>query len=157
MPGRKTKPDKRVARMYPSLHEDVLKALSPSINTLPTFNPTTEQHPTKTWNSHVMGKFRCISTGCSTHSWPSGQVAIVIRKYADNSYNATVYGQRCKECDSLGVLKLDKGIYVTRVAYWLNKWAGVEVEKPPVRGKFTKPHETEYCEGCKNDVCSRSH
>ncbi|KAH7026625.1 zinc-binding domain-containing protein [Microdochium trichocladiopsis] len=106
------------------------------------------------YSTNVMGTFRCENGSCSNDSWGSKKVAIVIRGYEDDGYNAEVFNQRCKACNQLGVLTLHENSYVERVAYRVKKWAGVTVEQPhygqPGEGP---PHERDLCEGCKAGYC----
>ena len=44
-------------------------------------------------------------------------VAITIREYPDEQYNARVYRQRCKKCGELGELDVDQGTYVDSISY----------------------------------------
>lgn len=100
-----------------------------------------------------MGKFKCNNKRCSARSWSSKNVAILIRGYPENGYNAVVFNQRSKSCNELGQLTLDKDSYVERVAYRIKKWAGVEMEPPHYAGKIGPPYEGELCEGCKAGYC----
>jgi hypothetical protein len=93
---------------------------------------------------------------CDTNGWSSKKVAILIRGYAENGYNATVFNQRCRTCDQLGTLALDEKSYVERVAYRIQRWAGVQVEQPYYASKGGKPHKRELCEGCKKGVCRQT-
>ncbi|KAK5430763.1 hypothetical protein LTR55_012457, partial [Exophiala xenobiotica] len=99
------------------------------------------------YTTHVMGKFRCINTACETNGWSSKKVAIQIRGYPKNGYNAIVFNQRCKACGQLGTFTLDKKSYVERVAYRIQRWAGVHLEQPYYGSKEGLPHEREFCEG----------
>lgn len=83
-------------------------------------------------------------------------VAILIRGYPGNGYNALVFNQRCKSCNWLGNLKLDKESNVDRVVYRLKKWADVPVEQPFFNHKEGPPHESALCEGCKRGVCRQT-
>lgn len=76
-------------------------------------------------------------------------------RYPGAEYNARVYKQRCRRCNSLGDLFLeDGGPYAERVAYRIKKWCGVEMEPSTYVVKKTKgPHEYELCEGCKAGHC----
>jgi hypothetical protein len=76
------------------------------------------------------------------------KIGILIRQFPGNGYNALVFKQRCKECNKLGVLRLDEDSYVERVVYRLKKWAGIHVERPEYSGERGEPHEAELCEAC---------
>lgn len=76
-------------------------------------------------------------------------------RYPGAEYNARVYKQRCRRCNSLGDLFLeDGGPYAERVAYRIKKWCGIEMKPSTYVVKKTKgPHESELCEGCKAGHC----
>lgn len=100
-----------------------------------------------------MGRFMCNNDTCRKQFWNSRKVPIEIRGFDNNGYIAIVYNQRCKSCDWLGTFELDEQSYIERVAYRLKKWAGVEMEAPPINGTEGPPHERAYCEGCKRGKC----
>ena len=108
------------------------------------------------YSTHVMGKFKCNNDACSTGGWGSKKVAILIRGYPGNEYNAVVFNQRCKSCNQLGILTLDKKSYVERVTYRLKKWAGVPIEQKYYVPKEGLPHERDFCEGCKRGICRQT-
>ncbi|KAK2756873.1 hypothetical protein CKAH01_17107 [Colletotrichum kahawae] len=144
----------KTAFTFPDLHEDVASAVSDHFVAV-WVGKRSKKTPNNARSSSLKGRFTCDNSSCSKKSWPSGQVAIDIRGYPDNGYNATVYNQRCKDCKQLGNLTLDKACYVERVSYWLKKWAGVWVEPPVIVGKGTPPHLSELCEGCKRGSCRK--
>jgi hypothetical protein len=137
--------------MLPNLHQDVLDAVSGTMDP-PKFNKTNSFHRIN--NKHestLMGKFECKNHR-SPLFWTSGVIAIIIRGYPGNEYNAGVFNQRCKFCNGLGTLHAN-GSYVERVAYRLKKWAGVSMVPPPYKNKNGPPHKSELCEGCKAGCC----
>lgn len=107
----------------------------------------------RNYSTQVMGRFTCNNTACRKQSWGSKIVAIWIKEHPRNGYSVVVYNQRCRSCDFLGDLRLDKDCYVERVAYRLKRWAGVEMEEPPFGRKKGPPHESGLCEGCKRGIC----
>lgn len=107
----------------------------------------------QTHDTSIMGKFRCRNQKCCSSGWPSKKIAITIRMYQDERYNARVYHQRCKMCNLASKPILDDS-YAERVAYRLKKWCGVELEPPEFSGESKGPHEKAYCEGCKAGHCS---
>ena len=141
---------------FPSLHEDIERALASSfMSPEPWFNHhgegvhnLIEEYPT-----HIMGRFECRNHTCSKKGWSSKQIGIVIRRFHDNGYNAVVYKQRCKDCNKLGVLRLDENCYVERIAYRLKKWAGIPIEPPVYNGQSRGPHESSLCEACRAGYC----
>ncbi|KAI6080884.1 zinc-binding domain-containing protein [Hypoxylon rubiginosum] len=138
--------------MFPSVHHDVLKVVSSDISK-PWFNKQSDRIYNNEYMSHVMGKFKCDNSSCSNRGWGSKKVAILIRGFSENGYNAVVFNQRCQSCKKLGTLTLDEISYVERVAYRLKKWAGVKVEKQHYVGKKGPPHKEDLCEGCKSGHC----
>ena len=140
--------------MFPSLHQDVSNAVSGSIPRI-WFNKDNNRKPNNEYSTSVMGRFTCDNDSCLSSGWSSKKVAILIRGYSGNGYNAVVFNQRCESCNELGQLKLDKESYVDRVAYRLKRWAGVAVEKPYYDGKKSPPHKRELCEGCKQGYCQQ--
>jgi hypothetical protein len=139
--------------MYPRWNRDVEKAVALSIRFLVFRNNLTTHNVDKEYFTHVMGHFLCANIGCSSSGWGSKKVAIVIKRYPGNQYNAIIYNQRCKHCDVLGSLFLDKQSYIDRVAYRLKKWADVAMDSPPHIESEGPPHKSALCEGCKRGVC----
>lgn len=158
--GRKksTKPKRetRTSFTFPSLHQDVVNAVSERVASTLAYEDNSNRRPNNEHPTNVMGKFRCMDRACSTGGWGSKMVAILIKGYAGNRYNAVVFNQRCKTCNQLGTFTLDETSYVDRVAYRVQKWAGVRMETLPYKPKSGLPHKTEFCEGCKRGVCRRT-
>jgi len=145
----------RASFMFPSLHQDVSKAVSNEIHST-WFNKTgSDNDSNNKYSTNVMGKFRCNNDSCPSRGWTSKKVTILIRGYSQNGYNAVVFNQHCKACNGLGTLTLDKNSYVERVAYRLKKWAGVPMEEQHYAGKVGLPHKRELCEGCKHGYCQQ--
>jgi hypothetical protein len=143
--------------MFPWLHQDVSKAVS-AAEVCPRWINTQNDHEDSNnkYSTNVMGRFTCSNDGCPTRSWSSKTVSIWIRGYPENGYNAVIFNQRCKDCNQLGDLTLDKNSYVERVAYRLKKWAGVLMEQQHYAGKGGRPpHMRELCEGCKRGYCQQ--
>ncbi|EXJ69996.1 uncharacterized protein A1O5_07069 [Cladophialophora psammophila CBS 110553] len=142
----------RTSFMFPALHEDVANAVSHSIASTWFCQNNSDEGTNNIYATHVMGRFSCNNNACG-NGWSSKKVAILIRGYAENGYNAEVFNQRCKTCNKLGALVLDKQSYVDRVAYRIQRWAGVQVERQNYASKRGMPHKREFCEGCKRGVC----
>jgi len=142
--------------MYPELHEKIISLLGNDLEGLKFHEKDTNQGLRNKYQTNIMGKFKCPSKTCPKWGWSSNIVAIVIRSYPGNKYNAVIFNQRCKACNALGVFKVDEDSYAERVVYRLRVWADIPVPRPPYSGKATDPHETEFCEGCKRGVCQRS-
>ena len=105
------------------------------------------------YDTNIMGRFACHNQACSSRGWASKRVAITIRMYPGEQYNARVYYQHCKACDMVSKPRLDDS-YAERVAYRLKKWRGVKMEVPEYSGRSKSPHKSELCEGCKHGHCS---
>ena len=108
------------------------------------------------YETYVMGQFRCMKNTCSTDGWSSKQVTILIRGYPGRGYNAVVFNQRCRTCNMLGTFTLNKKSYVERIAYRIQRWAGVELEQPYYAPREGLPHRQELCEGCRRGVCRQA-
>ncbi|EFY85495.1 hypothetical protein MAC_08442 [Metarhizium acridum CQMa 102] len=104
-------------------------------------------------DTNVMGRFDCPNTKCTQKGWSSKKIAVWVRLYPGSRYNARVYNQRCKSCNSLGRPTLDDS-YAERIAYRLKRWSDIKLEPPPYSGGNGKPHERDLCEGCKNGHCA---
>lgn len=113
-------------------------------------NETIQLHDT-----HVIGRFTCTNAACSSTGWESKMVAILIRGYVGNGYNAEVFSQCCETCKEFGSLELNVRSYVERVAYRIQKWAGIPMEAPYYGGKSGLPHKEDLCEGCRRGICRR--
>ncbi|KAK4135743.1 hypothetical protein BT67DRAFT_259273 [Trichocladium antarcticum] len=148
----------KTAVMYPNLHDDVLTFLDGTINPEPRFNKNDEtgNKVDKDYSTHIMGNFTCrngFSGHCPNKVWGSKKIAIVIRRYPNHGYNALVFKQRCKSCNSLGIMKIDENSYIERVAYRLKKWAKIPMETLSYTAPRGPPHESHLCEGCKQGYC----
>ncbi|KAE8329360.1 zinc-binding domain-containing protein [Aspergillus sergii] len=152
-PGRR----KTIGRwsMYQELHDDVSRLLADTDLNFDFHDSDDDINPTKLRNTNIMGRFTCYNPGCRSKGWASKKIAITIRLYLGQKYNARVYHQRCKVCNSLSRPVLDES-YAERVTYWVKQWNGVQVEKPPISGVSKGPHNKELCEGCKAGRCTES-
>ncbi|KAK4458662.1 zinc-binding domain-containing protein [Cladorrhinum samala] len=140
--------------MFAELHQRVASELiTAGLSPIPEFSKTFRNHEAirpSPYNTSVVAKFRC--TGCGKR-WVSGRVAICIRKFPEDKYNASVYNQKCKGCEKLGIMELDEQSYIDRVAYRLKVWGGIKIHTPPYEEKNTPPHECHLCEGCRLGEC----
>ncbi|KAI8962045.1 zinc-binding domain-containing protein [Daldinia sp. FL1419] len=141
----------KVSYMFPLLHREVAKAVSSDIPRIRFIQAETGFK--QRYLTNIMGKFKCDNSSCSSHGWGSKKVAIVIRQFPKNGYNATVFNQRCESCKKLGVMTLDEDSYIERVAYRLKKWVGVAIGKPYYDDGQGPPHKSDLCEGCKSGFC----
>lgn len=99
-----------------------------------------------------MGRFVCHNQACRASGWSSKKIAVTIRLYPRQEYNARVYHQRCKFCGWISRPVLDQS-YPERIVYWIRQWNGVRVERPPVSNNSGGPHNRELCEGCRAGHC----
>ncbi|KAK4194030.1 zinc-binding domain-containing protein, partial [Triangularia verruculosa] len=105
----------------------------------------------KDYSTSIMGRFACRNPKCSSTGWGSKKIAIQIRGFRDNTYDAVVFKQRCRTCQHLGI---NENSYIERVAYRLKKWTGVPMETPEYNAvERGPPHESSLCEGCKAGCC----
>ncbi|KAK3996563.1 zinc-binding domain-containing protein [Cladorrhinum sp. PSN332] len=144
----------RSSYMMPNLHERVTDRLAgDGVAPTPDFNKSgRDRDIEKRHATNIMGKFRCSKAGCG-RAWSSNKVAIEIRRFKGNAYNASVFNQRCMRCNTLGVLNIDKDSYVERVVYRLKLWAGIKMATPDYYGEPDEAeHERELCEACKLNV-----
>ncbi|SPJ75956.1 uncharacterized protein FTOL_05687 [Fusarium torulosum] len=141
--------------MYPELHDEVAEKLE-EVQLDYSFSPNDNDIANvREYDTNIMGRFTCNNEKCKKEGWSTQKMAMTIREYTRDRYNARVYFQRCIRCKSLGQPTLDEESYIERVAYRIKKWNGVEMEKPIWSGASKGPHETDFCEGCINGHCSQ--
>lgn len=138
--------------IYPSLHTEVLQLLRKHHLQFDFYTTDSDNMGIKQYDTSVMGTFVCRNPQCTSRGWSSKMIAITIRLYNRERYNARVYHQRCKGCQRLSEPVLNES-YAERVAYRLKKWCGIEVEQPCHSGKSNALHERALCEGCKTGHC----
>ena len=158
MPPKKSKPPKKLQpsrnwSMYPSLHNDVSDLLREHNLFFQFYEKDDGKSCVNEYDTNIMGRFTCGNSACSARGWSSKQIAITIRRYTDERYNARVYHQSCKSCGTSSKPYLDHS-YAERVAYRLKKWCGVQMDIPPFSGRSDGPHRSDLCEGCKQGRCS---
>ncbi|ROV97971.1 hypothetical protein VMCG_06974 [Cytospora schulzeri] len=105
---------------FPQLHHEVSSVVSGEIGST-WYNRQAGGNSNKEYSTYVMGKFKCNNNKCPKNAWSSKRVAIRIRGYPNNGYNAVVFNQRCESCNRLGILTLNKTSYVERVSYRIKK------------------------------------
>ncbi|KAI1116692.1 zinc-binding domain-containing protein [Nemania sp. NC0429] len=138
--------------MWSSKHAEVSRLLNEDNLRLQFHHHDDNNSCIKTYDSNIMGTFECHNPNCENITWSSGRVAITIRMYSGERYNARVYHQHCLRCYSMSEPTLDDS-YAERVAYRLKKWSGVDLNPPPYDKKEGPPHESRHCEGCKAGHC----
>lgn len=153
MPNNKRKPEEAWS-LYPQHHGNVSRLLKESGLKFRFHRTDDAQDCVEEYDSNVMGRFVCNNPGCKSKGWSSKMIPLTIRMYRGGRYNARVYHQRCKSCNTISRPFLDDS-YSERVAYRLKKWSGIEMDRPFYSWKQTeRPHERRLCEGCKAGHCS---
>ncbi|TLS23569.1 uncharacterized protein PpBr36_06800 [Pyricularia pennisetigena] len=112
--GRRQQKKVTTSLMFPLLHPQIVDAVGKDICPAWENNAQQDGQCTNDYDTNISGQFRCSNRACFK-VWGSGQVAIRIIAFDDNRYNAIVYNQHCKKCNSLGIMKLDEARYVERV------------------------------------------
>ena len=151
--SRKTQKPTKSWSMYPSLHNDVSDLLRNHGLLFHFHNNDDGKSCMDEYDTNIMGRFICRNQVCPAQVWTSKKVAITIRRYSNDRYNARVYHQSCKNCGTRSKPKLDHS-YPERVAYRLKKWRGVQMDAPPFSSQSGRPHRRDLCEGCKQGHCS---
>ena len=142
--------------MHPDLHSDVSHLLHVDNLHLDFHRQDDFKNCIQQYDTNIMGRFTCPNSRCRSSGWSSKKIAITIRMYAGNKYNARVYNQHCLKCNHLGEMSLDDS-YADRVAYRLKKWSGVKLATPDFSGGSSRgPHLEDLCEGCKAGHCNQS-
>lgn len=142
--------------MKPNFHEEVVEAVGHCSTTFEFNHNDTDNGATRTWDTRIMGNFTCPNQSCTSQGWGSKIIPITIRLYPRNKYNARVWHQRCRKCNTLGVPSVRES-YVERVSVRLKVWSGVRFERThQMKKKKGPPHEKSLCEGCKAGRCRQS-
>lgn len=142
--------------LFPVLHQAVGQAIEDSMS-VPEFHDSDDDVDVdRAWSTHIMGRFSCMNSECGTKTWGSKRIAILIRRYYSNEYNAVVFTQYCQSCGCPGAMQIDESTYIDRVAYRLKKWAGVKMEPPTISSQRGLPHKTDLCEGCRRGYCQKT-
>jgi hypothetical protein len=139
--------------MYPALHDSVSRLLEDDSLSFSFIEIDKDHGAIEEYDTNIMGRFRCLNKACRQPGWRSKLIAITIRMYTEQIYNARVYHQRCKSCGSVSQPFPDDS-YAERLAYRLKKWSGIEMEPPSYNdGTSERPHESALCEGCRHGHC----
>ncbi|CAG7969415.1 unnamed protein product [Penicillium nalgiovense] len=138
--------------MYEALHDEVSELLVESDLHFEFHGDDDDIGYTRMRDTNIMGRFVCHNQACRASGWSSKKIAVTIRLYPRQEYNARVYHQRCKFCGWISRPVLDQS-YPERIVYWIRQWNGVRVERPPVSNNSGGPHNRELCEGCRAGHC----
>jgi hypothetical protein len=141
--------------MYSDMHDKVAQSLEDENLHFTFHNSDDEVNSIRSYDTNITGRFNCHNQNCKSNGWHSNRIAITIRMYRNEQYNARVYFQRCKACNRISKPTLDD-TYAERVAYRIKKWCGVELEAPAFSGESRGPHESSLCEGCRAGHCSEA-
>ncbi|KAH8693696.1 zinc-binding domain-containing protein [Talaromyces proteolyticus] len=152
MPSRKARSGKRWS-MYPSFHDAVSQLLKENDLYFGFYETDDPRGCIQEYDTNIMGRFVCRNSNCGQKGWSSKMIAITIRLYYEDRYNARVYHQRCMTCNNLSQPILNES-YAERVSYRIKKWNGIQMERPYYSGTSKGPHNTNLCEGCKDGHCS---
>lgn len=139
--------------MYPELHDRVSALLEEDGLHFKFYNVDDDTCHIEAYDTNIMGLFTCNQKNCRTKRWSSKKVSITIRMYSEDRYNARVYSQHCKACNSCSRPMLDEKSYVDRVVYRIKKWKGVDVTPPHYSKDAKGGHESALCEGCRAGHC----
>lgn len=139
--------------LYPKFHDQVSNLLQEDDLYFDFYQSDDSSTFIKEYDTFIMGRFICHNKACTSNGWLSGKIAITIRMYSGDRYNAKVYFQRCQACNRIGHPILDENSYVERVTYRLKKWKGLKMEAPVYSDPKRGPHRRELCEGCKAGHC----
>lgn len=115
--------------MYPSLHDGISRLLEEDDLHFAFHEVDDAEGCTKEYDTNIMGRFICRNRKCDSDGWSSKRIAITIRMYPGAEYNARVYHQRCKTCNSLSRPILNES-YAERVAYRIKRWCGIHMDLP---------------------------
>ncbi|GAB7332364.1 hypothetical protein MBLNU13_g04186t1 [Cladosporium sp. NU13] len=141
--------------MHPDLHEEVSQHLEANGLSVEFYEEGELEDSIRNYDTNTMGAFTCPNQSCLVQRWTSKRISISIQLYEDEQYNAIVWHQRCRKCESMGSLELDVQSYTDRVVYRLGKWLGLQAPPPPFSGSIGgPPHKRELCEGCKSNHCT---
>jgi hypothetical protein len=154
-PSAKKKKPITTFSMYQSLHDEVSNLLAAANLHFEFWEDDDETKCTRVRDTNIMGRFVCHNRACRSKGWPSNMIATRIRLYPGHKYNARVYHQRCKVCSWVSRPMLDQS-YAERIVYWIKRWSGVRVDRPPISHESRGPHNHQLCEGCKAGHCSQS-
>ncbi|KAF3018853.1 hypothetical protein E8E14_007143 [Neopestalotiopsis sp. 37M] len=143
--------------MYPELHEQVLRDLQ-TVSLSHSFHHEDDYSGCiKDYDTKIMGTFRCQHNRCRGSQWSSKHIAITIRLYEGGMYNARVLSQLCGLCKNATRPQPDQ-TYVSRIAYRLKKWSGLDVEAPPYTKRSDESfNDRNLCQGCKHGHCNGRH
>ncbi|KAH7141889.1 hypothetical protein EDB81DRAFT_843387 [Dactylonectria macrodidyma] len=120
--------------IYPQLHGKVSSLLEESDLHFQFYDVDNDESCIKTYDTNVMGS-TCNNRKCGTNGWLSKRITITIRMYEGARYNARVYSQYYKACNSPSRPHLDGN--------------SIELAPPHYSGQFSGEHETDLYEGCK--------
>lgn len=139
--------------IHPDLHDDVKYRLE-EVNLSSEFYEIDDPVGSlEERDTHITGRFKCHNKSCKVKGWSSNMVAVTIRYYEGDRYNARVYHQRYVRCRTVEKPFLDES-YSDRVVHWIKRWRGLKVDLSPPSRASKGPHREDLCEGCRNGRCA---
>ena len=151
----KSKGETRTSFMFPSLHEDVVNAVSHSMSSTWFCESDSDRGVNNKYSTHVMGKLRC-KNACGTNIWSSKKVAILIRGYAENGYKCCSVQSALKDLRQARHFDSGREIICRTSRIQNPEVGGRSSEQQHHASKGGKPHKREFCEGCKRGVCRQT-
>lgn len=86
-----SKREKGTCFMFRSFHKDISKAVSPGVTCTWISKSVSDGGVDREYFTRVIGNFRRMNPAYSTNGWSSKKVALQIRGYAQNGYNAVIF------------------------------------------------------------------
>jgi hypothetical protein len=77
--------------MYPALHENVRRLLEEDDLSFTFFAIDKDKGSIEEYDTNIIGRFKCLNKVCLSKGWGSKMIAITIRMYLEQRYNARVY------------------------------------------------------------------
>ena len=124
----KFKEETRVSSMFPLFHHAVVNAISDELTWTWFHKGDSNDNYNNNYSTHVMASSNAPTIPGSIHSWHCKKMAILIRGYPGNGYNAPVHNQPRRTRNRLGRICDNEKSYVDRVAYRLDGTAILSLE-----------------------------
>lgn len=102
--------------MYQALHNKISSLLVKAGLHFEFYKDNDKTKYTRMRDTNIIGRFLCNKRAYKSKRWSSKMIAITIRLYPEQKYNARVYHQHCKTCSSLSRPVSDQS-YTERIAY----------------------------------------
>lgn len=86
--------------MYPELHNSVSRLLEDDGLSFSFFEVDEDYGAIEEYDTNIMGRFRCENEACRQSGWGSHLIAITIRMYTGERYNAQLVSTEYSPCDN---------------------------------------------------------